>query len=83
LQAVKESSTNFVQRGALLIVVRSGILQRTIPVGINTRDVTLNQDMKSLRFQSPILAEYIAHFIKGFEPSLLLEWRKQGATVEQ
>jgi type I restriction enzyme S subunit len=33
--AVRESSTNFVQAGSLLMVVRSGILQRTIPIAIN------------------------------------------------
>ena len=80
--ALNESSTSLVKAGALLMVVRSGILQRTIPIGINSVDVTLNQDMKALRFKNPDFAEYFAYFIKGYEPSLLIEWRKQGATVE-
>lgn len=81
-QAIKESSTKLVQPGAVLMVVRSGILQRTIPVGMNTIPVTMNQDMKAIRFSSAVYAEWLSFFIKGYEDSLLLDWRKQGATVE-
>ncbi len=80
--AVQESSTNYVEAGALLMVVRSGILQRTIPIAINTVEVTLNQDMKALRFNERMDAEYAANYILGNIPSLLLEWTKEGATVE-
>ena len=80
--AVKESSTSLVEPGALLMVVRSGILQRTIPIGVNSVDVTINQDMKALRFFASGFEQYFAYLIKGFESSWLLEWRKQGATVE-
>jgi len=82
VKAVEESSTNFVESGALLMVVRSGILQRTIPIAINTVKVTLNQDMKALRFNRRMRVEYAANFILGYVPSLLLEWSKEGATVE-
>ena len=81
-KAVKESSTNFVESGALLMVVRSGILQRTIPIAINTVRVTLNQDMKALRFNSQMNVEYSANYILGYQDSLLLEWSKEGTTVE-
>ena len=80
--AVEESSTNFVEAGALLMVVRSGILQRTIPIAINKVRVTLNQDMKALRFNKRLNVEYAANFILGSVSSLLLEWSKEGATVE-
>ena len=80
--AVVESSTSLVEPNALLMVVRSGILQRTIPVAINTVEVTLNQDMKALRFSMEGFERYFAMLVQGFEPSWLLEWRKQGATVE-
>ncbi len=80
--AVRESSTNIVPPGALLMVVRSGILQRTLPVAINTAPVALNQDMKALRFEVEGMAEFVAFLIAGFEHSVLLAWRKQGATVE-
>jgi type I restriction enzyme S subunit len=81
-KAVIESSAKLVEIGALLMVVRSGILQRTIPIAINSVRVALNQDMKALRFNSRMNAEYAANFILGCEQSLLLEWSKEGATVE-
>ena len=81
-KAVKESSTNFVDSGALLMVVRSGILQRTIPIAINTMRVTLNQDMKALNFNERMNVEFAANYILGNVASLLLEWLKEGATVE-
>lgn len=64
------------------MVVRSGILQRTIPVGINDIAVTLNQDMKAIIFGKPLLADFFQLLVSGLESQLLLEWRKQGATVE-
>jgi len=80
--AVEESSTNYVEVGAILMVVRSGILQRTIPIAINTVRVTLNQDMKALRFNERIDVAYAANYIISNVSSLLLEWSKEGATVE-
>jgi type I restriction enzyme S subunit len=81
-KAVEESSTNYVEAGALLMVARSGILQRTIPIAINTVKVTLNQDMKALKFNTRMDAEYAANYILGNVSMLLLEWSKEGATVE-
>ncbi|PTP39368.1 restriction endonuclease subunit S [Vibrio splendidus] len=81
-QAVHESSTNFVEAGALLMVVRSGILQRAIPVSINDVTVTLNQDMKALNFNLKMNADFALSFITGNQKALLLEWSKEGATVE-
>ncbi|WP_273746092.1 restriction endonuclease subunit S [Morganella morganii] len=81
-KAVSESSTNYVEEGSLLMVVRSGILQRNIPVAINIVKVTMNQDMKALRFNERMKAYYAAYFINGNVNSLLLEWTKEGATVE-
>ncbi len=81
-EAVNKSATNYVVSGALLMVVRSGILQKTIPIAINTVTVTLNQDMKALRFNERMNVEYAANYIKGHTNILLLEWSKEGATVE-
>lgn len=81
-QAVSRSSTNLVSEGALLMVVRSGILQHSIPVAINIVPVTLNQDMKALRFGKQLLVKYALYLISGNQKSLLLEWGKEGATVE-
>jgi type I restriction enzyme S subunit len=80
---VSKSSTSLIKKGSLLIVFRSGILQRTIPVGVNEIEVTLNQDMKSLTSRSEHFdINFLRWFIKGNEVNLLLEWSKKGVTVE-
>lgn len=80
--AVKESSTKLIKAGSLLMVVRSGILQRTIPIAINTVDVTMNQDMRALQFNKRMTSEYAANYIVGNVDKLLFAWSKEGATVE-
>jgi len=81
-RAVAESSTNLVPAGSLLMVVRSGILQRTIPVARCIREVALNQDMKALTSKGRLDLDYFVLLIRGCEKRLLREWTKQGATVE-
>ena len=67
----------------MLLVVRSGILSRTIPVAINMVPMALNQDMKALRPRHGIIeSEYLHGLIEGNQAFLLREWTKQGATVE-
>ena len=81
-EAIENSSTRLVQPGAVLIVVRSGILKHSIPVAINVRAVALNQDMKAIVPQNFLKPEYLASVIRGHQSALLVEWRKEGATVE-
>ena len=81
-RAVVESSTNLVPAGSLLMVVRSGILQRIIPVALCDREVALNQDMKALSSKGRLDLDYFVFFVRGCEKQLLREWTKQGATVE-
>ncbi|ACL71696.1 type I restriction-modification system, S subunit [Thioalkalivibrio sulfidiphilus HL-EbGr7] len=82
VEAIAASSTSLIGPGQVLVVVRSGILQRTIPVAVNLVEVTLNQDMKAIDFRDETRSEFFSYFVEGHEDNLLLEWRKQGATVE-
>jgi type I restriction enzyme, S subunit len=81
-EAVRESATKLVPAGAVLIVVRSGILAHSIPVALAGLEVTLNQDLKALIPASEIAAEYLMYLIAGMQRELLVEWKKEGATVE-
>ncbi len=81
-KAIEDSTTNLLNKGALLLVVRSGILQHSIPVAINDVAVTLNQDMKALRFNQRLDVRYGMYVVSGNQKTLLLKWGKQGATVE-
>jgi len=80
--ALAESSTKLIDTGAVLIVVRSGILKHSIPVAINRVPVALNQDMKAIVPDSRLSASYFRQFVTGNQAMLLFDWRKQGATVE-
>jgi len=82
-QAVENSATKVVPAGSLLLVVRSGILRRQIPVAVTTRPVAINQDIKALTLRTDDLdSEYLMLVIRSHERSLLPVWRKKGATVE-
>ncbi len=81
-RALLESTANYIPVGSLLMVVRSGILQRKIPVAINLVKVTLNQDMKALVFQDQVCSQFMMSFIEGNNNKLLTILTKEGATVE-
>ena len=81
-QAIRESATSLVPAGAVLIVVRSGILAHTIPVALAGCEVTLNQDLKAMIPRSELLPQYLLYLISGKQRELLFEWKKEGATVE-
>ena len=80
--ALSNCACSLIQPGAILTVVRSGILQHTIPIAINDVAVTVNQDMKALILDEQILNRFLAYQIQGCQPQLLDEWVKLGATVE-
>ena len=69
-------------RGTLLMVVRSGILRRTIPISILTTEATINQDLKAFQLYCPRMAELIYSFLKGMETIILQQYVKTITTVE-
>ncbi len=82
-QAVQDSATGIAKPGDLLIVVRSGILRRTIPIGIVKRELSFNQDVKAISpKQNTIFSDYLLYLINGCNVLLREEWVKVGATVE-
>ncbi len=80
--AIKNSSVKLISKGSLLMVVRSGILQRTIPVCFANIPLTINQDIKAITANGAIGITFFYYFIKGTESFLLKDWVKDGATVE-
>lgn len=80
---LKNSSSKLLPAGRVLMVVRSGILQHTIPVAINEIPVALNQDMKAIEFDDRrVIPDFFLRWVQGLNDLLLLVWAKQGATVE-
>lgn len=80
--AVTEGCLKLFKPGALLMVVRSGILRHTVPVAVNATSVTVNQDMKVLQPIAEVRARFLYYFFEGLGPSLLPVIQKVGTTVE-
>lgn len=80
--AVENSTVSKIEANSILLVVRSGILKHTLPVAINTVQVTLNQDMKAFRPVEGIDTVYLWHLLKGLEYEILTFCTKIGATVD-
>jgi type I restriction enzyme S subunit len=82
VDGLESSAAKLIDPGAVLVVMRSGILRHSIPVAINHVTVALNQDMRALIPHSRIEARYLARLIEGHQKELLNAWSKVGSTVE-
>jgi len=70
-EAIKNSSASMLPEGAVLMVTRSGILKRTIPIGLTMRQLTVNQDLKALCVREGTSPKFLFYFLKASEPFLL------------
>lgn len=68
--------------GTLLMVVRSGILKRALPLCVLTQPSTINQDLKAFDIFIPQMSEYLYYVLKGLEPDILLNYTKRVTTVD-
>lgn len=81
-EAVSESATSLIPTDSVLMVVRSGILARTVPVAITGSDVAINQDIKAL-IPSRILAVRFLYYLLLAREEYLLSQVSRGATVHR
>lgn len=79
---VSSCSTRLLPTGTLVMVVRSGILQHTIPVALLGKPMTVNQDIKALTFGPEMLGKYFLYFVKGNNQNLLKVLCKDKSTVD-
>ena len=79
--AVRGSATRIVEPGSVLVVTRSGILQRTLPVAINAVPVTLNQDLKAITPIDGIDARFLYWLLIWQGSDILRTCAKAGTTV--
>jgi type I restriction enzyme S subunit len=81
--AIKGSSTKLVPTNSILIVVRSGILKKRVPVAVTRTPVTINQDIKVYEVTKKELnSEFLANYLVGREKDLLFNASALGATVD-
>ena len=68
--------------GTLLMVARSGILRRLLPICTLGIESTINQDIKAFELFDTSLSELIFYFLKGQELEILRDYVKSVTTVE-
>lgn len=81
-EAILNSSANRIPKGAILFVMRSGILRHTFPVAIAGKDLTVNQDLQTLSPNGLATSEFIYWFIRAFNNDIRQKCSKDGTTVE-
>ncbi|GJN61983.1 restriction endonuclease subunit S [Elizabethkingia anophelis] len=59
------------KKGSLLILVRGSMLFNKIPIGIVSKNVAFNQDVKSIVVNEQSSSEYILYWFLAFEPTIL------------
>ena len=81
-KAIEDSTTFLVNRPALLMVGRSGILQHSLPVMVVHRPTAINQDIKAFFPDDRVSVDYLGAFFDLFGARLLPLLCKSGATVQ-
>lgn len=66
---------------SVLLVVRSGILSRTVPVAVTSLPVTINQDMRAFTPKPHVSSRFLAWQLVAKEQSVLAACSKHGTTV--
>lgn len=81
-EAINSCSTRLLPKGTMVMVVRSGILQHTIPVALLGVPATINQDIKAFEFNNSVIPAYFKYYIQGENDALLSILMKDKTTVE-
>ena len=81
-EAIDGSATSLIPKDSVLMVVRSGILARIVPIAITGRDLTINQDLKALCPNGAMDARFLYHLLDS-KMDELLSMVSRGATVHR
>jgi type I restriction enzyme, S subunit len=81
-EALNRTNLRLIPKNSLLIVARSGILKRKLPVSVNDVPCTVNQDMKVIIPFFSGLTEYLQLMLRGHEKIILKSLVKGGMTVQ-
>jgi type I restriction enzyme M protein len=81
--AIESSATKLLAPKTVLCVVRSGILQHTLPVAITARPMCTNQDILAITPDKTRLdAKFLMFLLKGRSADILRDGIKTGVTVQ-
>ena len=68
--------------GTLLMVTRSGILRRILPVAMLAKEAAVNQDQKAIIPFELAMSEWLLFYLKACDEFIRKRFSKTGATVE-
>lgn len=80
--AVKQRATTVLPAKSVVVVTRSGILRKYLPVAMNMIPMAINQDIKALIPNSHIQPDYLLHTLTYHGDGILSRCLKSGTTVE-
>ena len=80
--AVKRKTTAVIPANSIIVVTRSGILRKYLPIAMNLVPMAINQDIKALLPNGRALAEYMLHSLTYNGDRILARCLKSGTTVE-
>ncbi|RME29330.1 MAG: restriction endonuclease subunit S, partial [Candidatus Zixiibacteriota bacterium] len=81
-RALENAGMTLIPAGSILVVARSGILRRRLPVAIARTRLTVNQDLKALVPYIKGMEKFIALMLLGNEARILRQYVKTGTTVQ-
>jgi type I restriction enzyme M protein len=82
-EAVESSATKLLPAETVLCVVRSGILQHTLPVAITSRPMCTNQDILAITPDASRLnPRFLLHLLRCRSAEILRDGIKTGVTVQ-
>ena len=76
------AETNMVPAGSVLMVVRSGILRRLLPVAVNRVKTTINQDLKAMTPYDLRLSDWLITCFNAWDKRIRDIYHKDGTTVD-
>ena len=82
LSLLGASQNTLYPAGTLVMVIRSGILRRTLPLAILGHESTVNQDIKAICTPYYEITEYLYWYFTALETDILEQYQKDGTTVE-
>jgi type I restriction enzyme S subunit len=80
--AVKQGKTALLPAQCIVVVTRSGILRKYLPVAMNMVSMAINQDIKALIPHASYDPFYLLHMLIGNNLRILANCMKSGTTVE-
>lgn len=80
-EAVEKSAANFFPADCIALVVRSGILEHTLPIALVPFRATANQDMRVLSPKATIDKRWLLYALRGQAEQIRRHCRKDGTTV--